>query len=65
VLVPILAFVVAAGLLQSPLTLYDSLSYHLFFPARWLQEQGVVLCRKSQIIVRRPDVLKEIRSGCE
>jgi hypothetical protein len=38
VLVPILAFIVAAGLLQSPLTLYDSLSYHLFFPARWLQE---------------------------
>jgi hypothetical protein len=38
VLVPILAFVVAVGLVQSPLTLYDSLSYHLFFPARWLQE---------------------------
>ncbi len=38
VLVPILAFIVATGLHQSPLTLYDSLSYHLFFPARWLQE---------------------------
>ena len=38
VLVPILAFIIAVGLVQSPLTLYDSLSYHLFFPARWLQE---------------------------
>jgi hypothetical protein len=38
VVLPILAFVVAVGLTQSPLTLYDSLSYHLFFPARWLQE---------------------------
>jgi Dolichyl-phosphate-mannose-protein mannosyltransferase len=38
VLCPILAFVVAVGLTQSPLTLYDSLSYHLLFPARWLQE---------------------------
>ena len=32
------AFVVAYGISQSPLTLYDSLSYHLLFPARWLQE---------------------------
>lgn len=38
VLLPILAFILAAGLTRSPLTLYDSLSYHLFFPARWLQE---------------------------
>jgi len=38
VLCSILAFVVAVGLTQSPLTLYDSLSYHLHFPARWLQE---------------------------
>jgi len=38
VLVPLLAFVVASGFLRSPLTLYDSLSYHLVFPARWLQE---------------------------
>ena len=30
-----------------------------------LQEQGVILCRKSQIIVRRPDVLVEIREGRE
>lgn len=38
VLVPALVFVVAVGFTESPLTLYDSLSYHLFFPARWLQE---------------------------
>jgi hypothetical protein len=38
VLVPALVFVVAVGLIESPLTLYDSLSYHLLFPARWLQE---------------------------
>ena len=38
VVVPVLAFIVAAGILESPLTLYDSLSYHLFFPARWIQE---------------------------
>jgi len=35
-LVPLLAFVLVVGQLQSPLTLYDSLSYHLYFPARWL-----------------------------
>jgi len=34
----LLAFAVAYALTHSPLTLYDSLSYHLFFPARWLQE---------------------------
>ena len=28
-----------------------------------LQEQGVVLCRKSQIIVRLPDVLGDMRGG--
>jgi hypothetical protein len=38
VLVPALAFVIAVGAMESPLTLYDSLSYHLLFPARWLQE---------------------------
>jgi hypothetical protein len=39
VLLPMLAFIVAVGLVQSPLTLYDSVSYHLVFPARWLQDQ--------------------------
>ena len=41
VLLPLLAFVVAVGFLRSPLTLYDSLSYHLVFPARWLQESAL------------------------
>jgi len=36
VLAPLLIFVVATGVTRSPLTLYDSLSYHLVFPARWL-----------------------------
>ncbi len=36
-----LAFVIAFGLSHSPYTLYDSLSYHLFFPARWLQARHV------------------------
>ena len=30
---------------------------------RRLQEQGIVVCRKSQILVRRPDALLEIRGG--
>ena len=34
----VLALVISFGLVHSPLTAYDSLSYHLFFPARWLQE---------------------------
>ena len=38
ILLPVLAFIVAVGLVQSPLTLYDSVSYHLVFPARWLQD---------------------------
>jgi hypothetical protein len=42
-LVPLLAFIVAVGVIQSPLTLYDSLSYHLFFPARWLQDHRIFI----------------------
>ncbi len=30
-----------------------------------LQERGVILCRKSQIVVRQPDVLDDIRGGRE
>jgi CRP/FNR family transcriptional regulator, cyclic AMP receptor protein len=30
-----------------------------------LQEQGVILSRKSQIVVRQPNVLEDIRGGCE
>ena len=33
----VLAFVIGSGISHSPFTLYDSLSYHLYFPARWLQ----------------------------
>jgi hypothetical protein len=38
IVLPMLAFIVVAGLVQSPLTLYDGVSYHLLFPARWLQD---------------------------
>lgn len=34
----LLAFMIGFGATHSPLTLYDSLSYHLFFSARWLQD---------------------------
>ncbi|HEY7289014.1 MAG TPA: glycosyltransferase family 39 protein [Vicinamibacterales bacterium] len=34
----LVVFAIAFGIAHAPLTLYDSLSYHLFFPARWLQE---------------------------
>ncbi len=37
----VVAIVVGYGLIHSPLTAYDSLSYHLFLPARWLQEHGL------------------------
>jgi hypothetical protein len=38
IVLPMLAFIIVAGLLASPLTLYDAVSYHLVFPARWLQD---------------------------
>ncbi|HWW82260.1 MAG TPA: glycosyltransferase family 39 protein, partial [Vicinamibacterales bacterium] len=34
----LLTFAIAYAMTHAPLTLYDSLSYHLLFPARWLQE---------------------------
>jgi hypothetical protein len=37
-LAALLAFMIGFGATHSPLTLYDSLSYHLFFSARWLQD---------------------------
>lgn len=37
----LLAIASAFAFAHAPLTLYDSLSYHLFFPARWLQEQAL------------------------
>jgi hypothetical protein len=39
VMVAMGAFVVGTGIGHSPWLAYDSLSYHLFFPARWLQAQ--------------------------
>ncbi len=38
VLAALLMFLVAYGATHAPLTQYDSLSYHLFFPGRWLQD---------------------------
>jgi hypothetical protein len=35
----LLAFVASFAITHASMTLYDSLSYHLYFPARWLQEQ--------------------------
>src|SRR4051812_30969524 len=43
--VPLLAFIVAVGLIHSPLTLYDSLSYHLPFSARWLLDHRLSIVR--------------------
>src|SRR5580765_1805605 len=37
----LLVFILTVGIVQSPLTLYDSLSYHLVFPARWLQDHAI------------------------
>lgn len=36
--VALTVLVIANGLVHSPATAYDSLSYHLFFPARWIQD---------------------------
>lgn len=41
--VAIVAFVVGMGAGHSPLTAYDSLSYHLFFPARWLHDHSIFI----------------------
>ena len=38
VLASLLTFIVGFAMTHAPLTLYDSLSYHLYFPARWLQD---------------------------
>jgi hypothetical protein len=35
--ITIVAFVIGMGIAHSPFTAYDAASYHLFFPARWLQ----------------------------
>lgn len=35
--IAVVAFVISTGIVNSPFTAYDAASYHLFFPARWLQ----------------------------
>lgn len=37
----LLAFAVGFGITHAPLTLYDSVSYHLHFAARWLQDRSI------------------------
>ena len=41
--VAIMAFVIGMGLSNSPFTAYDAISYHLFFPARWLQGHRLLI----------------------
>ena len=41
--VAIVAFAIGMGLSNSPFTAYDAISYHLFFPARWLQAHRVFI----------------------
>jgi hypothetical protein len=38
-----LIFIVAYGATHAPFTLYDSISYHLFFAARWVQDRTVAI----------------------
>jgi hypothetical protein len=39
----VVVFVVAFGITHAPFTLYDAMSYHLFFPARWLQDRRLLI----------------------
>ena len=41
--VAIVAFVVGMGISNSPFTAYDAVSYHLYFPARWLQAHRLLI----------------------
>lgn len=41
--IAIVAFVIGMGLANSPFTAYDAVSYHLFFPARWLQAHRLLI----------------------
>ena len=55
----LVAFAVAYALTHSPFTLYDSLSYHLFFSARWLQDRAlsiVLAARQSFDTGRRIEI---------
>ena len=37
----LVAFAIGFAATHAPRTLYDALSYHLYFPARWLQDQAI------------------------
>lgn len=39
----LLAFALAFAAAHAPFTLYDSLSYHLFFAARWVQDHAIAI----------------------
>ena len=39
----LLSFALAFAMTHAPLTLYDSLSYHLFFAARWVQDHAITI----------------------
>lgn len=41
--IAIAAFVIGTGLSSSPFTAYDAVSYHLFFPARWLHAHRLAI----------------------
>jgi hypothetical protein len=41
--VAIVAFVIGMGISNSPYTAYDAVSYHLYFPARWLQAHRLLI----------------------
>jgi len=41
--IAIVAFVIGMGISNSPLTAYDAVSYHLFFPTRWLQAHRLLI----------------------
>jgi hypothetical protein len=41
--IAIVAFVIGMGVSNSPFTAYDAVSYHLFFPARWLQAHRLLI----------------------
>jgi hypothetical protein len=39
----LIAFAIAFAATHAPLTLYDSVSYHLFFAARWVQDHAIAI----------------------
>ncbi len=61
----VLSLDVAPGMVTASVQGSRPKPYRVTISLKRLQEQGVILCRKSQIVVRRPDVLKDIRGGRE